>query len=374
MKRINYLLLALLFVASLVFTSCEKDGGPDEEQQKESILPGKFKVDIPGSISDDGLYTKSYKSTASNDTLCGDSIYQHLRTFIFVGESSADIVNDIITAIVEYNINQAMSITYESEDDGRSKKLVVEENVSFDGKSWEFSLTITDVNSTGNADGGKGMQVFWNRNPVDGTAIIKPFNLNKNDNWGTDSTMFRVDYTEAGTNGYDEEMIVYISNLPLANPIVDPYSVSNMKMFAGRKGDVINVYGNSDHPNARFFTNSVGFNWAFVASGNRDSDIGVAEVGLPPSNLDATTRSILLEDYSIDSVFRKQILELYPNIQKEHLDAYLHNTDAPGYFNSNGFIQGGTSPGNDYSSLESEIDVLAPYNPINISNLSISFK
>jgi hypothetical protein len=136
----------------------------------------------------------------------------------------------------------------------------------------------------------------------------------------------------------------------------------------------VDVYGNSNHPNAKFFTADAGFNWAFVASADESANLAVAEVGLPPSTLDESTRNVLLEDYSIKNVFTDQIMAVWPGIDKSLLDGYLYNAGAPGYFNAAGFVQGGTSPGNEYNAVEARIDELSPFNPSEINNLVISFK
>jgi hypothetical protein len=146
-------------------------------------------------------------------------------------------------------------------------------------------------------------------------------------------------------------------------------------MFAGKKGDVVDVYGNSNHPNAILFSGTPGFNWAFVASGNDPANIGVAEVGLPPSTLDSDDRSVLLKEYSIKDVFTNEITAVWPGIDQNVLAAYLSTTAAPGYFNdSQGFISGGKSPGAAWDVLAKRLDTLSPYNPKATSNLSISFK
>jgi hypothetical protein len=367
MKKFIYL-FTLIFVSSLFFTGCEKD--PDINVKDQSILPTSFKVDIPDALSND--YSK--KSAVLVEELDGNEIYGHLGTFIAVGEGAAEIVEHIMFAIAVYRINRPMYFPFESDDDNRIKNLEVVKGATFDGEDWEFQLTITDAESENNADGGKAIQVFWNRNPVKGIAILKPYNIDRVHDANSANAMYRVDYSEAGEHGYDAHMIVYIADLPLANPLDDPYSVSTLKMFAGKKGDVIDVYGNTDHPNARFFTNSSGFNWAFVASGDDKLDIGVAEVGLPPSNLDEPSRSVLLNNYSIENVFSDQIYELWPSIDSASVAVYLNNTQAPGYFNSTGFIQGGTSPDVSYGTIELRLPALSPYNPKEIKNLSISFK
>ncbi len=376
MKRLNLLILSMFLGAMIAFMGCQKDDEPKVEEKNESILPNSFSVDVPGSISSSTTKSGTLKSTASDDTLSGNEIYSHLRTFIHTGESAAEIVSDIIQAISKNNINKAITLSYESDDDSRTKNLEVVEDVTFDGQTWEFQMTISDAASAGGTYGGKGLQVFWNRNPIEGIAIINPYNIDRSstDVWFTDSTLCRIDYSEAATGGYEKHMIVYIADIYLGNPDTQPYAMETLKMFVGKKGSQVDVYGSSNHPNAHFFTSTTGFNWAFTAAGYDDANIGVAEVGLPPSTLNETRRSVILEDYSIKSVFSNQINEVSPGIDSTILNAYLHNTEAPGYFDSDGFIQGGTSPGNDYNALETAIQNLTPYNPKNISALTINFK
>ncbi len=335
-----------------------------------SILPGQFKVDIPSAISRQG----NPGARTAVDTLDGNAVYEHLTTFIHIGEEAAEIVEDIITSIGIYNINKPMVLSFEGEDDGRIKNLEVIENVFFEGDSWEYQLTITDAESEGNEDGGKAIQVFWNRDPVSGVAILKPYNIDRDNDEAWTQAMFRIAYSETGDQGYDRHMIVEIAGLPLAEPLDDPYSMKALKMFVGKTGDMVDVYGNSDHPNAIFFSGQAGFNWAFAAAGDDNENLGVAEVGLPPSQLDATGRSILLEDYSIKNVFTDEIYAVWPFIDEQIVNAYLHNTEAPGYFNNGGFVQGGISPGAEYDALEGRVTSLSPYNPREIANLSISFK
>jgi len=364
------MILLTLFTFGFIFQGCDKE---DEVNVNEaaSILPSAFGIDIPNSIS---APSSSGKSSAVNDTLKGDEIYQHLRVFIHIGEGASEIVQDIMTAIAVHNIDEAMSLSYDSDEDGRTKNLEVIENSSFDGENWEFQLTITDAQSESNADGGNAIQVFWNRSPVVGIAVLKPYNINRSEHDSVSDAVFRIDYTESSEYGYNAHMIVSIAGLPTPSPLDDPYAMNNLKMFVGKSGNNIDVYGNSNHPNARFFTDNTGFNWAFVASGKDNEDIGVAEVGLPPSTLDAAGRDTILDYYAIKNTFTREIYEAWPNIDSTDVDAYLQDTDAPGYFGSTGFIQGGTSPGPEYSDLETRILDLTPFKPKDVSDLAVSFK
>jgi len=144
-------------------------------------------------------------------------------------------------------------------------------------------------------------------------------------------------------------------------------------MFAGKSGDFIDVYGNSNHPNAIFFAGNAGFNWAFVASGDESKNIGAAKVGLPPSNLDEPSGEVLLDFYSIKNVFTREINAVWPGLDQAIIDAYLVNTEGPGYFDSEGFVSGGVSPGDDWDVLVERLENLSPYNPKEISNLTVEF-
>jgi len=372
LKFISHYVVAI-GVISLMLFSCESN---PEVTPQEDLLPESFSVDIPTSISNNNAPAGGRTSRLSEDEdLTGNEVYEGLATFIWLGEASAEIVEEIIFTLRLYNINKAFTLTYVSDDDNRDKTLVVEENVEFEGESWRFQLTVTDTESEGNADGGKAMQLFWNTNPIQGVAILKPFNIDRLHDADAGEGIVRIDYSEAGEFGYDAHMFVALSDLTLEDPAVDPFSVRSLKMFAGKTGDVVDVYGNSHHPNASFFDEeNQGFNWAFVASGNDPADIGVAEVGLPPSTLDETSREVLLEEFSIKNIFTTAINLVFPGIAPELVDAYLVNTEAPGYFEEQGFIQGGTSPGADWDVLASRLTSLTPFNPKEISELEIVFK
>jgi hypothetical protein len=365
MKKIS-LILSVIFVLAIVFTGCKKD----TDLTKADIIPENFKVDIPNSL------TQSSTKAAKDAVLNGNDIYGHLSTFIAVGERAADIVQDIMRAIRKYDLDQAMSFSFQSDEDNRIKNVVIIENSEFEGAVWEYQLTMTDADSETNSDGGKAMQIFWNNSPVTGIAIIKPYNINRTDEnqWSGENTMYRVDYNENDAT-YDATMKVYISGLVLPDPSVgeNRFAQETMKMFVGKKGDIIDVFGNSNHPNASFFDdNTVGFNWAFAAAGDESTDRAVAEVGLPPSNLDETSRTILLENYSIYNVFHDELIEL--GYQEADIQDYLVNTQAPGYFNDGGFVAAGQAPSDAYANAEASMTNLTPYNPILISNLSIQFK
>ncbi len=369
MKKISFI-ISLILLISVIFLGCKKE---DEIITEQNIIPSSFKVDIPNSVS----------SAAEQTLKChgpqGNVIYAYMRAFIHVGEESAEVIQKIIDVIGDYELNQAMSFSYTSEDDTLVKNVVIVENSTFEDQTWEFQMTITDANSENNEDGGIAVQVFWNRNPVKGIAIIKPKNLCVTYGGCHSEAMYRVDYSEAGENGYEKQMIVSIADLLTGKP-GDVYALSSLKMFAGKKGDIVDVYGNSNHPYAKFFSERTGYNWAFVAAGDETQDIGVAEVALPPSDLnldtdDVTTlRGRILKAFAMKDVCEDEILSGYPNTTPEVMAEFLKNMEAPGYFDTNGFVAAGESPGTEYDAIETSMDLLAPYIPYTVSNLEINFK
>jgi len=367
-------LLTIGIIFSLVLTACENNETIDPQQD---LLPQSFSVDIPSSLSNQNSISNGRISgKIKEDTLQGNDIYLHLNTFIAVGEGAAELVEEFITGIRKHKIDRIQSLTYTSDDDNRTKNLIVLSNVTFEDKAWDYQLTVTDADSENQADGGKALQIFWNKSTlVKGIAIVKPYNCDRIHNTNAKDAVFRIDYTEGGELGYDAQMEVSISGLPLESPLENPYSVSTLRMFAGKKGNVVDVYGNTNHPNAILFSGNVGFNWAFVASGNDVKDIAVAEVGLPPSALNESDREVLLKEYSVKNVFTSEINSVWPGINQNLLAAFLTNTSAPGYFdNKKGFIAGGVSPGADWDVLIARLNSLSPYNPKNTSELAVTFK
>ena len=255
--------LVAAFTLAVVFMACETN--PVAEPQAD-ILPAEFGIDIPSSISNQGAISGRVAGRVTEDVLQGNDIYQHMELFINVGDRSAEIVGDIINGIRKHKIDRILTLSYESDDDGRVKNLVVVEAPEYEGLVYEYGLTLTDADSEGNEDGGYAMQIFWNRSPIKGVALLKPYNIDRLHDADAGEAIFKVEYDSDSNLGYDAHMIVSIANLTLEDPNVDQYSMRTLKMFVGKSGDVIDVYGNSNHPNAKFFTEDSGFNWGICSS------------------------------------------------------------------------------------------------------------
>ncbi len=368
----NVRLLALAVLTLLMaigFTSCDEN--PETVTQTQ-ILPESFGVDIPSSISNNNFVVNGRQGGRTEEDLSGNAIYEGLSFFILIGEGSAELIQELMSGIRQFDLQNLRLVTYVSDDDGSEKTLTVQENVEFEGKVWEYFLNVDDVGE----NGGTAMQIFWNNDPVEGIAILNPFNIDRNGDVDAGDAMYRIDYYEnSPVAGYDAHMEVRISNLPPEEG--DQFSMRSMRMFVGKTGDIVDIFGNSSHPDAVLISedNEQGIGWAFVASGNDLLNIGVAEVGLPPATLNEDSRSVLLEDYSIKNVFENEIqAEFGGAIPQDILDAYLVNTNAPGFFNSDGFVQAETAPSSEWDGLALRINDLSPYNPLEITNLEIAFK
>jgi hypothetical protein len=386
MKTRNLFLGTAVAFVSLFFSACEMENLKPGDSEF-GILPERFSVDIPNSMSNTNFKSTSFKSTES-DTVNGNIIYWHLNTFIAVGEGAGKMVEAVMWAIHFYHIEDVLYLSYTSDDDKRVKNLEVVKDSEFRGRTWQYQLTITDAESEGNPDGGIGMQVFWSKNPIEGIALFKPYNIDRREHNKAENAMFSIEYSEKGNDQYETYMIVEIAGLPLPDANDEPFAMETLKMFVGKNGERVDVYGNSNHPNAFFNRNdseAVGFNWAFVASGDENKDIAVAEVGLPASSADITGREEILEDNSMKEVltremthfvvdeFAKAGITLIPSEISVYIAPYLRNADAPGYFDADGFVQGGVAPDAEYAEMEEAIMKLVPYNPWEISNLEISF-
>lgn len=368
MKTSNFKAFVLVMAMVAVLGSCDTNQEPAPQQD---LLPERFGIDIPDAISQ----TAPGNGRTQGDSLRGDDIYINMATFIAVGDASSELVGDIIQGIRKYKIDRVLTMSFRSDDDNRTKNLDVQANVAFESKTWQYMLTITDADSEGLADGGKAIQIFWDHStPIKGIAIIKPYNCDRTKNSGAPDALFRIDYEEQPSSGYDAQMEVRISGLPVGSPLFNPYAINTLHMFAGKKGDVVDVYGNSNHPNAVFFSGQRGFNWAFVAAGNDATNIGVAELGLPPSDLDKSDRATLLKEHSIKNVLTNEIHAAWPWLDPNAVALYLKNAVAPGYFDKNGFAAAGKSPGAGWDALTPRLEGLTPYNPKATSELVVTFK
>ena len=177
--------------------------------------------------------------------------------------------------------------------------------------------------------------------------------------------MYKIEFGEDNED-YDNYMLISITGLDST----EQNYAKNLKMFVGKLGDIVTVYGNSFHPGVEMTSTGNGINWAFVAQADAVQNIGVAEICLPDAL--CTTSSNILNDYSIYNVLQNALT--YAGVtDSTTISAYLFNATAPGYFGETGFVASGTEniPSTEFNILD--ISTMQPFAPIDVYNLSIEF-
>ncbi len=354
-----YLLLLLIILS----TACEKN-------KNNSIVPEDFKVGMTDAISRPDLDKKSLELDVD-----GNSLYNHLRTLVWIGEFSADFVNDALATVRALEIEGAGEFSYTSREDFRAKDVLVRQNVDYFNQTWQYGMFISDE------DGSPALQLFWNRNPLKGVALLNPGNFNRNVLLNR-KAMLKVEYSEdkmdatGAPSAFDKYMIVSVTNLDTTNINF----MNKLKMFVGKKDDIVYIRGNSTHPTGYILddSRSDGVCWTFVAKNNVARDIAVAKVALPPVFAESMTG--MWDTYSLKTVLTTEVESVYSNLSPTELDALVTattaNADAPGYFSgSAGFISsGGEVPTQSGFSTEFiDLSSLVPYIPAEVEQMEINF-
>ncbi len=336
----------------------------DDEPSVSIPIPDQFSVDIPASISSNSGSLSGRTSGDGDGVIEGNEIYESLRYFIHLGEKSAEIVEFTLQVGAALSVHNVRSYTFDGDDDGREKRIDLVENVTRGGVDYEYEMIMVD---TENED--KALQILWNTNPVSGVAILNPYNLDRSDSEADAGAFLRIDYTE-DDDTYEATMTVSISGVEA----VDNGDINNLKMFVGKNGDIVEVRGNSNHPNINIidpdFTG--GRNYAFVGRGDQATDLGVVNLWLPASSV--TTNDFVQGDqYSVYDVLEAEINEV-ANLDQQTIEDILAEAHSPAYFNAQGFITSGVD--NKPVSFEAsfvDLTGMQPFVPNDVKNLSIDF-
>ncbi len=367
MKTPKLRFTALLALLVLVWGCSEDDGGPAPDFNgglSSDIFPSTFTVDIPDALSFDGNAPASGRISHDEEFDGGADIYEALRIFIWVGEASAEILEGTITEIVAHDFDNLVAFSLISDDDGRQKDFEIKQQVTYGGQSFEFELTMFDE------DGAQGAQLIWSRDPARVVAILRPYDIDRTEGMGSKDVFYQIEYAE-NQGDYEASMVVSITNIQEE----DKDFLDNMKMFVGKNGDVIDVYGNSNHPELTILDPDFqgGRNYAFVARGDEVQDIAVAIVGLPPSSVSMLEG--LLEEYSVYNVFEQEMIAVgitNPDI----IEFILQNAHSPAYFiGEDGFVGSGDNvpehPG--FTADFRDLSGLSPFVPKEIKELELEF-
>jgi len=353
-KKGIYGLTLFLFLGLI---SCSED----ELAGRTVDIPSKFSVDIPSAISSATGGLNDRISGDGDGVIEGEEIYAALPHFIRLGEASAEIVEAtlIVGAVLE-TLGFESFETDETED-GRAKRFEINEDVVRGGVSYQYELTMTDVE-----DGELGLQLLWNADPaVEGVGILRPYYIDRIENEDIDAFV-RINYSEDDPI-YDATMTVSIAGVET----VDQGDIDNLKMFVGRKGEMVDVIGNSNHPNVKLIDEGFegGRNYAFVGRGDEANNLGVVKLALPPSYVDTEE---VLETYSVFNVLQTEI-NAVSNLDQSIIDAVLAEAGSPAYFDADGFISSGQTVPEGFAAEFVDLEGANPFVPVQVRDLKIAF-
>ena len=359
MKHIN-LIAAIITLSAMVFSGCSKKETGDS-------LPDNITVGISDAIS----FPISGSNKSANlgiDPLTGEEIYMHLRNFIYLGELSADLVEDMMISLKKHNITYATLFSYESIYDGKNKNVVVKENVSINGITWDYCLTVSDEEL------GTAFQLFWNTNPLEVIAILQPrafdFSTIRNPN-----AMIKIEYSENDPD-YDKTMIVSVTKMDSTSR----QYMSNLKFFAGKNGDIISLYGNSTHPYMALLNENHTNGRAFCFQARNDvlNDIATARIALP--TILQTDMTNIWVDFSVYQVLSEEIDIVYANVDQTTLaqikNVFLAKAIGPAYFTGElGFVSNSDDIPDHEGFTQDFMNMtgLTPWAPFEISQMTITF-
>jgi len=368
-KAVVFLLFVFLIVG---LSSCGEEDLVDTELQ----IPSKFSVDIPSAISSSTATGLGSRIAVDDDGVIeGEDIYAALPYFIRLGEASAEIIELTLVIAAVLEVANVDTYTYVDEEDGRSKRIDLVENVTRGGATYEYELIVTDIEEDDLA-----LQLLWNSSAgVEGVGILKPYNINRLESGNDSDAFYRIDYSEVDPD-YEATMLVSLSGISLdedGNGTVDESergNIDNLKMFVGRNGDVVEIRGNSNHPQVTIIDPEYtgGRNYAFVGRGNDVTNIGVVELALPPSSV--STEDVL-DTYSVFNVLNEEIDIVFDRqLDQSIIDAVLAEAGAPAYFNESGFISAGEALPDGFSADFSDLSSMRPFAPAEVSALNMNIR
>jgi len=360
MKTIK-VISVIITLSAFVFSGCSKDESGDS-------LPDNIIIEISDAISfpASGSTKSAYLGV---DPLTGEDIYNYLRNFIYLGELSADLVQDMMISLKKHNIKYATIFSYESIYDGKNKNVVVNENVSINDTTWNYCLTVSDEEL------GTALQLFWNTDPLEVITILQPrafdFSTTRNPN-----AMIKIEYSENDPD-YDQTMIVSITKTDSTSR----QYMSNLKFFAGKNGDIISLYGNSTHPYMALLNknHTNGRCFCFQARNNVPRDIAIARIALP--TILQTDMSDIWVDFGVDKVLSEEIDIVYANVTDQEIlndikEIFLANATGPAYFTGEqGFVSNAGDIPDDEGFTKDFMNMtgLTPWTPSEISQMTITF-
>jgi len=336
-----------------------------EVSSNELPDPGQVVLDVPDVLSSD--VQVNINGRVNQEDINSDGIYELMRLFVYVGETSAEIVREILLGVIASDIDNLIEFSLISDDDDRRKDFFINQNVTFEGVDYQFELEAFDE------DGAQAFQMVWNRSPLLGVAILKPFDIDRNEDESNRDVFLRIDFG-VDREGYENFMEVSITNIPPGEEDEEVF-LDNLRMFVGKNGDNFEVFGNANLPNFILVDQSItdGRNYAFVARAEDELDIAVAEVAIPPSTV--STSDGLITEFSVVNVLTDELMAAGITDQA-FIDAFVAGAEGPGYFEEGeGLIATGSDIPENPGFSEEFIDLsgLQPFVPSEIRDLTLDF-
>jgi hypothetical protein len=355
-------LLQFSALAFLLFSSC--NSVVTNPPKAENIIPlDSILVDIPAPLS---TYVSGARKSSPVDPIDGQEIYEALRVYIGFAEESAELIRKILEIIHDQKLTKPKDFQFTG-DDGRTKEVSIRTDIFADGISWDYRINIQ------NSGGNMAFQFFWIKKPFQAFAILDLYAMDSIEHQTIQGMMMSIQVNRNKGIGVKRQQMVQVADHP--KPGSDDSYLDNLKMLILDKGNLVEIMGNSNHPDMVLIDSSQtpGKSYSFVGRGSKSQDIGVVKLALPPSGLN--NLQFLFEQYSVDTVLKSEILNLDPSFPIDTLNVLLQNARIPAYFNGQGFISAGPIPPSLPGFTNTFIDLsgLNPFLPKEVRDLKIDF-
>ena len=355
--KTNKLFILFVLIAVILASSCSK-------KKKGDIVPDNMDINLSDAISVPDLEKKGY--IYADTIVSGKDLYQNLRTLIFYGDHAGAILNQYLSILEIYEITGPTIFSFINDQDGKSKNVVVTDNVDFYNETWDYFMFVTDGFE------GAALALYWNINPRKAIAIFRPKAINSNSTFLRNAYVW-IEYNESDQI-FDRTTLIQIADMDTTSANY----MSKLKMFIGQKGDVAHIYGNTIHPTAYLVDpeHTDGRSWSFIAKNNIKLDIAVAKCALPTTKMTLDEMPNLWTFYSMDEVLREEIEAVYTDLTPVQIDPLLVNAIGSAYFiGPAGFVSNNLDIPEDPGFTNDFLDLsgLEPWTPLDVYNMIISF-
>jgi len=356
-------ILGAILLVLTILTSCDQFNQEPLEEEEIEIIPDKVYVEIPSAICSSELEDR-FK------TMTGDSIYNYMRYFVYLSQNANSIVQKTYNRLLSIDNQGVLEYSFTGVD-GVTKNVIIRKNYPINGDSTYYYMEIYNRSYSDLA-----LQSVWKLNPMKQIIVFQPSKLDQNEMTDHPNALVRIEY-QIHPEGIDYDTLSSTFIYGLSDTIAHIYTPDNILLSIGKKGNMIDLIGSTNNPNAYFFDTNYtgGRNWTFFAKADNAKNIACAQIALPPSWLENIEN--IFVDYSIKNVLADEIrisnpefanltdIELFTmaGINPEELES-------PGYFNSEGFISAGPNIPPGYENLNN-FELFVPYIPKTVRDSTI---